>query len=255
MIHLGEAPMAQKDHERICVQRFLEAIGKVPTLIEDSEAPDFRVRFGDEVVGIEVTKALRFGERGKDTPQAQASLAARVMNQARNLYDATAAPPLHVTAAFLDHTPLSGGRVAELSRAVAEFLQTHASGFQMYQQHTIEPCEHTDKMAEVYSLHFMRVPSREHGAWAPSAFAWRRPADESDFASAVSRKEEKINSYRSSVPTIWLLVVVELFEAGELVSAPDSIAPFSIATEFDRVFAFNWLSGLVSEIPVVRGER
>ncbi len=254
MIHLGEAPMAQKDHEWICVQRFLEAIGKVPTLIEDSEAPDFRVHFGDEVVGIEVTKALRSGERGKESPQAQASLAARVMNQARNFYDATGAPPLHVTAAFLDHTPLSGGRVAELPRAIAEFLQTHASGIELYQQETIEPCEHTDKMPEIYSLHFIRVPSPEYGAWAASGFAWCRPADESDFASALSRKEKKINWYRSSVPTVWLVVVVELFEAGELVSAPDSIAPFAIATEFDRVFAFNWLSGLVSEIPVMRGE-
>lgn len=253
-MHLGEAPMAQKDHERICVQRFLEAIGKVPTLIEESEEPDFRVRFGDEVVGIEVTKALRFGERGKDTPQAQASLAARVLNQARHLYDATGAPPLHVTAAFLDHTPLSGGRVAELSRAVAVFLQTHASGLELYQRDTIEPCEHTDKMPEIYSLHFIRVPSPEYGAWAASGFAWCRPADESDFASVVSRKEKKLNSYRSSVPTVWLLVVVELFEAGELVSARDSIAPFTLPTQFDRVFAFNWLSGLVSEIPVMRGE-
>ncbi len=197
--------MAQKDHERICVQRFLEAIGKVPTLIEDSEAPDFRVSFDEALVGIEVTKALRFGERGKDTPQAQASLAARVMHQARDLYDATGAPPLHVTAAFLDHTPLSGGRVTELSRAVAEFLQTHASGFELYQQDTIEPCEHTDKMPEIYSLHFMRVPSPEYGAWAASGFAWCRPADESDLASAVSRKEKKLNSYRSSVPAVWLL--------------------------------------------------
>jgi hypothetical protein len=252
-MRVGEAAMAQKDHERICVQRFLEGVGKVPTRIEDSEAPDFRVWFGEDLVGIEVTKTLRFGERGKDTPQAQASLAARVMQQARGLYDATGAPPLHVTAAFLGHTPLSGGRVADLSRAVAEFLQTHASGFELYQQDTIEPCEHTDKMPEIYSLHFMRVPSPEYGAWAASGFAWWRPADESDFASAVSRKEKKLNSYRSSVPAVWLLVELELFEAGELVSARDAIAPFAIPTRFDRVFAFNWLSGLVCEIPVMRG--
>jgi hypothetical protein len=111
--------MAQKDHERICVERFLEAIGNVPTLIEDSETPDFRVRFGEEVVGIEVTKALHLGKRGKDSSQAQASLATNVMNQARDLYAANGAPPLHVTAAFLSHTPLSGSRVPELSRAVA----------------------------------------------------------------------------------------------------------------------------------------
>jgi hypothetical protein len=245
--------MDQKRHERICVERFLEAIGKVPALIEDSEAPDFRVRFGEEVVGIEVTKALRSGELGKDSPQAQASLATRAMNRARNLYDATGAPPLHVTAAFLSHTPLSLGRVPELSRAIADFLRTHASGSEVYQGDLIEPCEHTDRMPEVYSLHFLRVPSPEYGAWAASSFAWCRTGDESDFAGVVSRKEKKIHSYRSAVPAVWLLIVVELFEAGELLSTSGPIAPFSVATAFDRVFAFHWLSGRVSEIPVDKG--
>jgi hypothetical protein len=249
MTRLGKAQMALKDHERICVQRFLDAIAKVPTLIEDSEAPDFKVRFGEEVVGIEVTKALRVGELGKATPQAQASLAAKVMNRARNLYDATGAPPLHVTAAFLSHTPLSLGRVPELSRAIADLLQTHASGLEMCQRDLIEPCEHTDKLPEVHSLHIMRVPSPDFGAWAASSSAWCRTGDESDFASVVSRKENKIASYRSAVPTVWLLIVVELFEAGELLGAPDPIAPFSVATAFDRVFVFHWLSGRVSEIP------
>jgi hypothetical protein len=245
--------MAQKDHERVCVQRFLEAIGKVPTRIEDFEAPDFRVRFGDDVVGIEVTKALRFGERAKHTPQAQASLAARVMQQARDRYDASGAP-LHVTAAFLDHTPLSGSRVTELSRGLAAFLQARASALALYEQDTIEPCEHTDAMPEIYSLHFMRVPSPEYGAWAPSGFACCRPADESDFADVVARKESKLKSYKSAVPSVRLLVVVELFEAGELLNAPSPIATVSIATAFNRVFAFHWLSGRVSEIPVERCE-
>jgi hypothetical protein len=106
----------------------------------------------------------------------------------------------------------------EDSLAVAEPLQIHASGFELHRQDTIEPCEHTDKMPEIYSLHFLRVPSPEHGAWAASGFAWCRPADESVFASAVARKKKKLYSYRASVPTIWL-VVVELFEAGELISA------------------------------------
>jgi len=247
--------MDQKIHEQICVERFLETIGKVPTLIEASEAPDFRVRFGEEAVGIEVTKALRFGERGKDTPQAQANLAAKVMNQARTIYDATGAPPLHVSAAFLGHTPISGSRVRELSRAVAEFLHKRASGFALYQHEMTEPWEYTDVMPEVCGLHFMRVPSPEHGIWAANGFAICRMADESDFDAALARKEKKLASYRSAVPAVWLVVVFELFEAGEIVSAAEPTAPFSIATDFDRVFAFHWLTGRVSEIPVNRGAQ
>ena len=43
---------------------FLAALGMVPTRVEDSEAPDFLVHFGDELVGIEITKSLRFGDGG-----------------------------------------------------------------------------------------------------------------------------------------------------------------------------------------------
>jgi hypothetical protein len=245
--------MTRKEHERMCVERFLAAIGKSPTLIEDSEAPDFRVRFGEELVGIEVTRLLPSGEGGKDSPQAQASLAESVMHQARELYYAAGGPPLHVTATFLPYAPLSRGRVADLSRAIADFLRARASGFELWQRDMIEPYEYTDKMPEVCSLHFTRVPSPEDGAWAASAFFMCRTAEEPDLAGVVARKAKKIASYRSAVPTVWLLVVVELVQAGELVSAPDPIASFSIATEFDRVFAFNWLAGRVSEIPVIRG--
>jgi hypothetical protein len=55
------------------------------------------------------------------------------------------------------------------------------------------------------------------------------------------------------VPTVSLLIVAELFEAGELLSASGPFAPFSVATAFDRVFAFHWLSGRVSEISVEKG--
>jgi hypothetical protein len=49
-------------------------------------------------------------------------------------------------------------------------------------------------------------------------------------------------------------LVVVVAEARELISVSDPIAPFAIRTEFDRDFAFNWLSGGVSEVPVIRSE-
>jgi hypothetical protein len=246
--------LAQKDHERICLDRFFKAFGKLPTLVEETEAPDFLVHFGTELVGVEVTRLLPSGERGKDSPRGQASLRAKVMTQARSLYEAKGAPPLHVSAAFRTDSPLSGARVADLSAAIAKLLQSLAAEMDLGQRHFLEPCEHTDTLGEIYSLHFMRVLSPELGAWSANSFFFCRPADESDFASVVSRKGEKIRSYRSAVSTVWLLVVVELVEAGEVISANDPIATFPIRTEFDRVFAFNWLTGGISEILVIRPE-
>ena len=87
-------------------------------------------------------------------------------------------------------------------------------------------------------------------SWTANGVASVRPAEKSDFAAVLARKERKLTSDRSTVSTVWLLVIVKMFEAGELVTAADDITPFTVATAFDRVFALNWLTGRVAEVPV-----
>ena len=165
--------MTKKEHERICLDRFLEVIGKPVTSVTESEHPDFLIRFGQEAVGIEVTRLLPAGERGKDSPGAEMALRERVMRKAQEVYMALGGPPLHVSAIFLEHVPLSVGRVAELASAVARFLNTQAARLSPYCQNTIQPYDLTDELSEVASLHFIRVPSPDFGPWA--AVRWLGP--------------------------------------------------------------------------------
>ena len=217
-----------------------------------SESPDFLIRFGEQVVGVEVTRLLPPGELGKGTPQAQAALRKRVMREAQTAYTATGSPPLHVSAIFLDHAPLSGGRVAELATGVAKLLVARAAGFSPYCQDAIEPINLTDELSEVAMLHFIRVPSDDFGPWTATSVGWVRSAAESDVLDVLSRKEKKLESYRSSVSEVWLLIVVELFEAGEIVRATIEVERFAVATQFDRVFALYSLRGDVQEISTIR---
>ena len=51
-------------------------------------------------------------------------------------------------------------------------------------------------------------------------------------------------------------MIFELFEAGEIVSAPLPTAHGPITTDFDRIYALNWLTGEAFEIPLIRkGKR
>lgn len=244
--------MSRKRIERICLDRLLEGIGQSPIHVQESESPDFLVQFEEPLVGVEVTRSLPPGNSGNSPPQEQAALRARVMSQARALYEAADGVPLHVSAGFLDHTPLSVGRVRDLAREVAECLRVEVAGLGVHQWVTIEPDHLLGKLREMHSLRALRVPAPEYGVWSANSFAWCRTVDQSDLSSVLARKERKISSYRSSVSEVWLLIVVELFEAGEIVSVPIPTPPLSITTDFDRVFALNWLSGIVSEIPVIR---
>ena len=168
--------MEKKEHERLCVKHFLKAIGKTPTLIEESEAPDFRVHFSTQTVGIEVTKALQFGERGPDSPQAQASLAAKVIQQAGSLYDATGTAAARI-GGVCQSLPLSLGRVAALAKEIADFLHSYTSQFELYHHELIEPWQTVDEMSELYSLHVMRVPAPDFGSWTANGVASVRPAE------------------------------------------------------------------------------
>lgn len=248
-----EAQVAEKRLERICLDRLLEATTRSPTHVEEREAPDFLVRFEGALVGVEVTRSLPAREPGKPLPQEQASLRNRVMSRARALYEAAGGFPLHVSAGFLDHAPLSAGRVGSLARELAECLRVEAAGLAVYQWTTIEPDGLSNGLGEVHSLRIIRVPAPDYGAWSANGFVWCRTVDESDLSGVLARKETKISAYRSVVSEVWLLIVVELIEAGEIVSVPIPTAPLSITTKFDRVFALNWLSGAVSEIAVIRG--
>ena len=245
--------MAGKRLERLSLDRFLEATKQATTQVEESEAPDFLVSLGGKIVGVEVTRSLPMREPGKPLPQEQASLRDRVMSRARALYEAAGGVPLHVSAGFLDHAPLSAGRVGGLAREVAEYLRAEAFDLGVYQWTTIEPDDLAMGLNEIHSLRIMRVPTPEYGVWHPDSVAWYRDVDHSDLSSVLARKERKINAYRSKVAEVWLLIIVELFEAGAIVSVPIPTAPLSITTNFDRVFALNWISGKVSEIPIIRG--
>ncbi len=72
--------MAHKALERIRLDQFVEAMDLHPDSVEECEPPDFILRFGANLIGVEVTDSLPKRESGKILPQEQASLRDRVMS-------------------------------------------------------------------------------------------------------------------------------------------------------------------------------
>jgi hypothetical protein len=247
-----DAMLIKKEFERVCLDRFLKAIGESPELVEQDERPDFKLWFGERLVGVEVTQSLPARQPGKRLPQEQASLRGQVMELARKYYYAAEDTHLlHVSASFLDHRPFPKSRVDRLARDIARVLRSETSNWAMSAMGHLAPWEWTDELEEIVDLFVIRVPSPDYGAWSANGAAMCRDLVDQDLAIAMSRKEAKLESYRSVVSEVWLLIVIGQFEAGEIVTA-HAKAPLSIKTKFDRVFAFEWITGNVSGVQVYR---
>jgi hypothetical protein len=238
----------KKDFERACLERFLKAKALEPEGVQEGEQPDFRLCFGGKVVGVEVTRHLS-GD-SSNTPQAQASLRRSVMRDAEKRYNSSGAEPLHVSVYFLDHTPLQPKRVKGLAAEIAKYLVLEAQGLPMYAYHSIEPQDFTFEMGEVGLLRYARVPASDFSNWSATGVAWVRELVDDDIAAVLGRKETRLPTYKSSVPEVWLLIVIGEFDAGAIIEVSSSSPTVYAVTNFDRVFTLNWTYGVVDEIEV-----
>jgi hypothetical protein len=102
--------------ERFCRLRKLYPAGEpVP-----GEEPDFTLPVGEgRTLGIELTALHREVPRGTSPPQAHEALRHRIVQRARQLHEATAAVPLHVSVLF---------SAAELTKARVQILAKFIAG-------------------------------------------------------------------------------------------------------------------------------
>jgi hypothetical protein len=249
--------MNEKEYERICLDRFLGEIKIIPDSVEAPKppAPDFLIRFGSDVIGVEVTRLLPDSKGKRDTPQRQNSLRRRAMDLARDSYYEKNGHPLHVSAHFIGSISLEDNQLPGLAARLADFIASRAYRLEIHQGEVMEPCKYTNKLPEVAGLSLYRVTTPDSGAWSPSGSFWYRCALESDILPVLAKKEQKLNNYKAFSSKVWLLVIVENIEAGELISAEPSTMPFSVRSDFNRVYALNSISGKVSQIEVVHSQQ
>lgn len=215
---------------------------------DDCESPDFIVRDGGQVLGIEVTEFAYPEQPGYPNTREQSSLRSRVIQDAYHLYTRLDGPPLHVSVTFSDYRTLTKRRAPELAEELAEFLSGYANKSLLTYGSPAWPEASLETMKEIAQVTAIRVPDG-CSSWSTGYAGWPRRAGYRDIMRTIARKENKLQRYAQACSAVWLLVVFTHQFAGDPTRAPMDPPGFVVRSDFDRIFCFDRVTGRSIEIP------
>jgi hypothetical protein len=212
-MHMSEGD--KKALERVWLDRFRKVSGhQLPTddNRDDKERPDFLVRCGDRLVGLEIAELqIDRGRKlfGGSALQSELSLQESVVSRARVLYSETGSKPINAQVYFRSSPgqSLSSVRRGDLAQALAHAL-TQMS-LEPMQQSRLD-ADSVPPVPDPISFVYVRgLPADITPRWQVVSPGWSKAFEASDVASLISSKNALIHEYRRTVVENWLLVVAD----------------------------------------------
>lgn len=228
----------KKRHELFYVLRLRDLWPDFPPgRIVPCERPDFLVRDGSAVVGIEVREYRRAKDPDGLHPSEQESLRWRVAQRASESWTTSDGPPLTVTIHFSDHCPMTKARVTDVASALVAAVQlrhpppgtTVAIRRQHGAPYLLPP--------EVRLLHVLVASpdaplARSH--WSPIAACWVPTLGPSELQAEIDAKAARFPDYARATPSTILLVVVDGFKLASIGGLHESVASHVFSSPFAR---------------------
>ena len=144
--------MRPKDRERLLIQR---AVRLRPDLfigdldLEDRESPDFMLRDGESLTGIELTRFTSPRPEGEPVPDEQHSLRLKALKLARERCLKGHAPPMSVQAIFKRSPPLAFPRVPSLAEEITEILDSALRDQPVWTRYRVPPQDKRGRLKEL----------------------------------------------------------------------------------------------------------
>jgi hypothetical protein len=244
--------MVSKQQELGYVETFLRLNPKLGiTSVEPSESPDFLVRRGCDIVGIEVTHFSSETWESNNRSQVQQSLRRRMLSEAERQYSLLGGPSLEVHVTFSTDHPLVRNRINEVADYLAWFVQTSYPKLGM--GYTRSPWR-TDLQndgfpKEVAAISALPARSGADGDWLSSQPIWFAHVDIEAVQRVVARKESRVETYLKQCSEAWLLIVFPHLDAEIELRFPAELSPLPKPTKFARVFCVDPLRERSVEAP------
>jgi hypothetical protein len=190
------------------------------------EKPDFLLHTDSGTIGIDVT------ELSREEPRAEAGRLMKVPGKAHVIYNGLAnVEPVGVFVIFSKQA--ENVRFDALTTSLAEFVYAHRSS-----------------AGHFYKKDYKDLPEGYFyigiEAWTPTA-RWHSGrssdttrASRGQLESLIAKKNQRVRAYRLSAPSVWLLIVNDLFLGpGEVYARPDDLAKWKFTFDFDKVLLFS----------------
>lgn len=226
----------KKQHERFLLERFIEASGLAVQIVKEREEPDFLVRFEERLIGIEVTQLFVSHVANGPLPQAQESISDKIVCRARQIYEATGAPPAHVSVCFA-----SGHELRQIDRdGTAKLLASFVSGLNLsaWERADWRPGYPGPLPFEIAFVHALGVPASEMAHWTVARAGWVAPVSVDALQSRVDEKAARLPKYQESVEENWLLVVADGMKPSQLFEVRPEFEAHKVASPFARTYFY-----------------
>lgn len=246
----GSPLSLKKQHERFILGQFFNAANLRGEIVDDrSEAPDFIVKFGNELVGIEMTELFVSDGSNAANLQTQESLAQRIVLNAQRLYVASGARPAHVSVHFAPRVDLRSVNRDEIAAALCALVKTQAPEVDQLVQWHQDYVGNVLPEAITY-VQMLGVPERRMAHWTVPNAGWVVPMTQTVLQASVDEKATLLPRYAQRVATNWLLLVSDGPRPSQLFDDPSAPVASAISSPFARTFYFARMHGTVIELGV-----
>lgn len=238
----------KRQHERFILEQFFKAAYLQGDIIDDrSEAPDFIVKLGQNLVGIEITELFVTGGGKVQNLQAQESLAQRIVAKAHLLYRSAGAQHAHVSVHFAPHADLRNLNRDSVAVALSDFVRAQALAVgqrvQWYQDYD------ADVLPDVVTyVQMLGVPEPGMAHWTVPRAGWVAPMTESVLQTSIDEKAALLPNYVKRVATNWLVLAADGGKPSQFFEPPSAAVASAISSPFTRTFYFARMRGTVVEL-------
>ncbi len=227
----------RKQQERFLLEAFIKVSKIDAQIVEEREAPDFIVRTGGALVGVEVTELFISHERQGNTPQANEAVSSRIAIKAQRLYQASGGSPAHVTVCFAPGRDLRRLDRDKTSQMLCDFVR--GMSLSLWQRVDWRPEERDSPLPdEISFVRALGVPSFDMAHWSVARAGWVAPLTLVPLQERIDAKANRLPAYRDAIAENWLLVVADAMKPSSLIEANPDFGAQAVRSPFSRTFFY-----------------
>lgn len=205
-------------------------------VVTHRDNPDFQVKFGDRIVGVEVMRLFKLENR-RNVESSKERILEEVCRKAqeRNL------PTAHVTLFFNLRRPLNTASRRCIANAVVDVVAARMPP----DGQRVELEGALGQPREVDLITVNRVHSGARGNWRWSELGTIEGDAVQVVQQAIEKKSVKLLSYRKYCEECWLLLVADSFRTSGKMAFGDSFKSHVFISPFDRTYVLDFGRGLL----------
>ena len=248
-----------KRRERFQLVRFADTWAEFPlgerVFAKDEEKPDLIVRTNDTVLGIEHTELQYKPEGAKQIILREVeSLQNRVVEKAKQIYDAQNGPNLYLSVKFNKSKPLTKRTVDNVAASLAEVIMslaqypTAADACALIEAYSYKRQFGTPFPVEIKHIIYTSVLNPDYVVWFAEQTHMVPDISIEIIQNAMDGKAKKLPSYKQKCDYVWLLLASSgLYPSSDFIVS-EKVRTHHFRTPFDRVFYCNCFKGEVIEL-------